>query len=338
MKGSKIFLTTEISEVKTAASKAKLDVLDILMTQGYHKLQLPYKMNLKSIWQFRKDLYNIAKAPATVFIEYPFTQRKRMFLVYLLCKLKGIRLYGIIHDILALRFHTSVKRDMTILRLFDGLISHNYSMTSWLRKQGYNKPIVDLDVFDYLLSNTQTFNESSYTTNAKILYAGNLEYDKSTFIYNKEFGNFDKVNVHLFGVNFDKERMNGSKIAYKGVFNPGSPELPDKYHFGLIWDGNNLDTCDGMAGEYTKYNNPHKLSLYLALGLPVIVWKEAAIAKFVSDNKLGIVIGSLNELKHLDEVLTDELYKKYITNISDISDKIRKGYYLTSALEKLSNS
>lgn len=333
---TKILLTTEISDVKTAASKARIDVSEILTVEGYQKLHLPVKMTLKNIWQFRKSLYNMARGSASVVMEYPFKQRKRMYIVYFLCKLKGIKLYGIIHDILALRFHSSAKRDVAILRLFDGLVSHNYFMTDWLRAQGYNKPIVNLNVFDYLLRDSQTFNESNFSNNMKILYAGNLAYDKSTFIYHQDLNKLEKVDMHLFGVNFDRERINGSKIAYKGVFNPGSPDLPEKYHFGLIWDGNSLDTCDGMAGEYTRYNNPHKLSLYLALGLPVIVWKEAAIAKFVLENNVGIALGSLNELKQIDKVVSEESYQNYINNISDISAKVRKGHFLSAALQKLS--
>ncbi len=333
---TKILLTTEISDEKTAASKARMDVSEILTAEGYQKLHLPVKMTLKNIWQFRKSLYNMAKGSATVVIEYPFTQRKRMYIVYLFCKLKGIKLYGIIHDIVALRSPASAKKDVSILRLFDGLISHNYSMTAWLKDQGYSKPVVNLNLFDYLLTDSRTFNESDFSNNIKVLYAGNLAYNKSTFIYNEGLGKLEKVNVHLFGVDFDRERINGSKIVYKGVFNPGSPDLPEKYHFGLIWDGKSLDTCDGMTGEYMRYNNPHKLSLYLALGLPVIVWKEAAIAKFVLENKVGIVLESLNELKQIDKVVSKESYQNYINNISDISAKVRKGYFLSAALQKLS--
>ena len=131
--------------------------------------------------------------------------------------------------------------------------------------------------------------------------------------------------------------MNGSKVVYKGVFDPNSPDLPENYHFGLIWDGKSLDTCDGDTGDYTKFNNPHKLSLYLAIGLPVIVWKEAAIAKFVEENKVGVAISSLQELNNLDKVISPDLYQNYLNNITDISAKVRNGYFLSSALKKLSN-
>ena len=53
---TKIFLTTEIPEEKTAASKARVDVLNILVAEGYQMLYLPQKMSLGNILKFRKEL------------------------------------------------------------------------------------------------------------------------------------------------------------------------------------------------------------------------------------------------------------------------------------------
>ena len=57
-------------------------------------------------------------------------------------------------------------------------------------------------------------------------------------------------------------------------------------NFGLVWDGTSLDGCNGRYGEYLKFNNPHKTSLYLSCGIPVIIWKEAALADFVEEHKV----------------------------------------------------
>ena len=67
-------------------------------------------------------------------------------------------------------------------------------------------------------------------------------------------------------------------------------------------------TCSGNTGEYLKYNNPHKLSLYMASGLPVIVWKKSAIAEFVLSNNVGIAVDSIFEIKDNINKITDEQY------------------------------
>ncbi len=104
--------------------------------------------------------------------------------------------------------------------------------------------------------------------------------------------------------------------------------------FGLVWDGDSPHTCSGMYGEYLKMNNPHKSSLYLASGFPIIVWSQSALADFVRKNNCGILVDSLFEIaERLDSISNDE-YEVLLKNSKKIGDNIRKGYYLKTALEK----
>ena len=79
------------------------------------------------------------------------------------------------------------------------------------------------------------------------------------------------MEYHIYGPNYTPEKK-CSRIVYQGEFS--ADELPAhlKGQFGLIWDGSSVNTCEGNFGEYLRYNNPHKISLYLACGLPVIIW------------------------------------------------------------------
>jgi hypothetical protein len=335
---TKIFLTTEIPETITAASKARQDVLSILVAAGYQQLYLPRKMSVSNILKFWKQLSAMAKGKTSVVIEYPCWQKKRMYVVYLLCKLKGIKLYGIIHDIAAIRFQISHRPDMAVLRLFDGLVSHNYSMTAWLREKGYTKKIVDLNAFDYLLDKPRDFHAATLTEPLKLFYAGNLAPDKATYIYDKKMKQLPGVKLSVYGQAFDKEKMNGSPVDYKGTFNPGSPQLAEDYHFGLIWEGTSVESCEGVLGEYIRFNNPHKLSLYMSLGLPVVVWQEAAIAKFVIANNIGTTVAKLSDLSELSRKIDYHTYQQYLENIARLSEKVRTGYFLNTALEKLSRA
>lgn len=335
---SKILLTTEIPDEKTAASKARVDILEILSANGYQQLYLPRSMSVLNILKFSKALGRIAKGRSHIVVEYPCWMKKRMYVVYLLCRLKGIKLYGVIHDIAALRFQISARPDMSILRLFDGLVSHNASMSAWLKEKGYRKKIVDLKAFDYLLDQPKDFHADSLQKPFRIFYAGNLSYKKATYLYDKKLNGLDGIQLCVYGQEFDRERMNGSPVSYKGIFNPGAPNLPENYHFGLIWEGTSVDTCEGLLGQYIRYNNPHKFSLYLSLGLPVITWREAAIASFVLENNIGVTIKDFDELKTIADKITPELYQTYITNINSISEKVRKGYFLNAALDTLIKS
>ena len=104
--------------------------------------------------------------------------------------------------------------------------------------------------------------------------------------------------------------------------------------YGLVWDGDNLDTCSGSYGNYERYNNPHKLSLYLAAGKPVVVWRHAAISEFVKENHIGIMVDSLYDLPKMLEDISEKEYEIMQHNAIDIGNEIRKGMFLERALQK----
>lgn len=336
MKHKKIFLSTEILEEKTAKSKAKIDVMQILEKAGYHSIYFPKIGNLVQLINFWRALSAIIGKDSHLVLEYPCYPRKRIWIIAAFKMLKRIKLYGVIHDIGDLRF-TEFKdgKDMHFLKQFDGLVSHNKFMTAWLRKQGYKKPVVDLQVFDYCLKTDRDFHETTVDGAIKVLYAGNLAYNKATYIYDRQLDHLENIHFGVYGPYFEKERINGSRVSFKGMFDPQSPDLKENYHFGLIWEGDSVETCSGQMGQYIRYNNPHKFSLYLSLGLPVIVWKEAAIASFVLENKIGTTISSFNEIEKIGERISAAEYRGYLDNIAQLSKKVRNGYFLNKAIGQL---
>ena len=105
--------------------------------------------------------------------------------------------------------------------------------------------------------------------------------------------------------------------------------------FGLVWDGDSVDGCTGNTGDYLRFNNPHKLSLYLVSGLPVVIWSQAAEAKFVKDNQVGIVVDSIQDFSDAFEALSEEEYNEMVSNAKNISRKLRNGDYLTCVVKNI---
>ena len=102
----------------------------------------------------------------------------------------------------------------------------------------------------------------------------------------------------------------------------------------MIWDGIDIKSCVGPTGNYLRYNNPHKLSLYLASNLPVIIWNEAVEAKFVKKYKLEITISSLLELPEIFDKLTLDEYNTFAHNVLKIAPQIVSGEYTLRALNE----
>ena len=84
-----------------------------------------------------------------------------------------------------------------------------------------------------------------------------------------------------------------------------------------------------------KYNNPHKFSLYLSLGIPVIIWEKAALAKFVKENNVGITIANLKDLDEILDNLTVDEFKKMKINSEKVGSRVRQGYFTRTAVEEL---
>ena len=67
-------------------------------------------------------------------------------------------------------------------------------------------------------------------------------------------------------------------------------------------------------------------------GLPLIVWKKSAIAKFVKENNVGVSVDSLYELDDVLKNISNDDYRKMKENVNLVSAKIRNGFYMKRAL------
>ena len=93
-----------------------------------------------------------------------------------------------------------------------------------------------------------------------------------------------------------------------------------------------MDSTDVNAYKnYTRYNAPHKFSCYMAAGLPVIAWREAAIAEVIRKYQVGYLIDNLYEINDLDL----SLYEEYRENARKLGEKVRSGYFTKQVFEQI---
>ena len=338
---------------RNAVGKARADVATILETLGAVPCDVQVDVTAraaasgleKMLWH-RRALEAMEKSTShlgegdTLYIQFPVISHS-VFTGGLLRRLtkKGIRVVLIIHDLETLRHakesgHLPAKlryraEELQALRYCDCMIVHNDAMKRMLAERGIlEEKLVSLGLFDYLLSDEVPFDQSSFRQDGNVVVAGNLAREKSGYLYELP----ENMGWNLYGVGYNgEERPN---INYKGSYPP--EELPQKLEgsFGLVWDGPSAETCTSIYGDYLRINNPHKCSLYLAAGLPVIIWKEAALAKFVEENGIGITVASLYEIKDTVCRLTEEQYNKMKENCHRIGLRVRQGCYLREALSK----
>lgn len=225
--------------------------------------------------------------------------------------------------------------DNTMYEIADYIIAHNANMISYLIEKGVSRnKIINLKIFDYLTDLNIQKKEIKRSLTLNI--AGNLDAKKSGYLEKLNYIDKD-IHINLYGVNYSKSLLFSDSFIYKGSFSP--EQIPNQLNegFGLVWDGYDIDGCKGNTGEYLKYNNPHKLSLYLISGLPVIIWSHAAEADFVIKNKIGLAVDNISDIKDVYESLTEENYKEMVINVKKCAEKVSCGYYLNHAIEELNS-
>ena len=325
----KYYLKEFYVKEKHAGSKARLDAEKIMLEEGYQ----PFFQN--------NDSNPITLTENDVLIlQFPLLWHslKTLILTKLLRKCK-FKAYLLIHDIESLR-NRSIKsfqdvkyailhflQNKTVLERVDGIIAHNDKMKAVLVQLGIpEEKIISLEIFDYLIPDYEV--KKTYDKRT-VLLAGNFDIKKTNYARQLP----DNPEFSIYGINFEEENL-PKNVHYKGAFSP--EELPYYLEggFGLVWDGDSPYTCSGMFGEYLKMNNPHKASLYLATGFPIIVWRQSALADFVSKNNCGILVDSLFEIAETLKSIHKKDYQELIENSKKIGEKIRQGYFLKTALEK----
>lgn len=326
-----IFLKDYGKENFNAGFKARKDACDIIDRLNFKDIDISF-----TVKDDKSKLYKLINY-ALLFFKLSFLKRNTVIIVQYPCR-KVVKLLkafkskfktvAIIHDIESLRFKENINENEEIsnLNFFNVLITHNVFMTEKIKKMGVvNAEFVELNIFDYLYSD-----ENNQPKSQGICFAGNI--DKSGFIRNIPQNLID-YGVKLYGVKSESLILN-ENIKYLGAYDSDKIVSVLDGKFALLWDGDSADTCNGITGEYLRYNNPHKLSLYIAAKIPVIIWKDAATAKFVSDNKIGIAVKNLDDAVGILKNIDEKRYNEMLKNISIINNKIKNGEFLKSAVEK----
>lgn len=340
-----------------AGSKAKNDIVSILSKNGYRSID-PYAFSYKFVcldsiaekqlsylvgkirglfynclsYLAIKKMYKTLPNNVTLFIQYPLCHllgRKNWLVPFFSDFLhkKQITLQVLIHDLEGLRNQNKELQtaELKLFSLASLIICHTKNMKDWLVSNGIEKTRIKvLHFFDYLHSSKPNL---IHQKSEGIVFAGNLS--KSLFLYNKNLPN--NITFNLYGNRPDIIDW-GKNIRYFGSY--ASDELPSKLvgGWGLVWDGDSVDTCGGYLGEYLQYNSSHKNSLYIVSRLPIIIWSKAALASYIVKNNLGIAVDSLQEIPKKIAEVSEREYLEMLSNIDVWAKKLEMGQSILSVL------
>ena len=246
-------------------------------------------------------------------------------------KIRKFKIIYLIHDIFSLRYNTEqsfkehseeIEEDINMLNCCDCVIAHNEFMIQRLRELGCNIPLVSLDIFDYVSTLPVKKRILNKTNKIEIAFAGNIS--KSHFL-----NTLDKDKPH-FNINvYGSPQPTFKNLVYKGCVDADILPSVIEGNFGLIWEG---DYEFDIINNYNQINNPHKLSMYIVAGLPVIAHKDTAAGIFVEKEKIGFAVDSLDQLYDIINNLNEHAYQNMVNNCLQIRERLINGFHIQNSL------
>ncbi|RUT64413.1 hypothetical protein CKG00_14550 (plasmid) [Morganella morganii] len=274
----------------------------------------------------------------TVIVQYPTWMNRdfeALFIAELLA-MPGVKVALVLWDVLIWLWDDR-DRDFTqdeeflLMNQCDLIFSPNEKMSARLKEDGGVKtPLISLGLWDYQIEGPVN-PDKKYRR--EVTFIGNLR--------KTDFSSYDgKTIITLIGdpaglTETEKAKENLNAIGTSnnnmllGMLNGG---------FGLMSYQNKNNVAEKRffhgAERYGHYNNPLKLSLYLAAGIPVIVDSHSPHAELIKRDNLGLVINDINDIDELLDNLTEQDYNVMVKNVSHYSAKLRDGFFTKNALMK----
>lgn len=333
MRRSRRFVVTRLDQPPLASAKAPADVRAVCITHGLAPIDL-YDFDrstvssriwgsVRSALQLVTSAMRLASASEVV-VQYPLGRINELILTKMRL---GSRSVCVVHDLEMLRRPAIARREEATLGRFDVVVAHSEAMAAVVQATRPDRSVVVLEAFDFL--GTRPVLPAAARPSCLYVF-GNLSAEKAGYLYKLDTRHASPM-VEAYGPHCDVDLLPPG-VRWNGVLNPDEPRLGEIRGFGLVWDGDSPSGLAGPVGEYLTYNAPHKFSLYLALGIPVIVPSAAAIARVVERYALGVCVSSVEEALRVIETCSESTWEQLVLSARDGQRRVCSGEFLHTAL------
>jgi hypothetical protein len=259
---------------------------------------------------------------------FPLYARTHKQLITLL-RIKGTQIICCIQDIDGWRDGNNkfLEKEKKAFRRFRLFIVHNERMHQWVQTLVPHAAIAQIKFHDFLTTPTH----QPRSNKPHIILAGDLQ--KASFI--QKLGALPSLSFSVYGAGYSKNNTFPENTAYKGVFPPYELVHHLEGAFGLVWYGPDIENFTGNYGSYLTIITPHKLSLFIMAGIPVIVPVTSASAILVKQYGIGFTIDRLSDIEKVIKNMSEAEYQKMVENTRPLAVKLSQGYFLKEALHEL---
>lgn len=331
------YLSHNYRNFNNAGNKSKNYIEHVMQSMGFKNIALPQTHFSNKVIGFFATLAGIVVATFRIHkddvlvLQYPL--KKYYTFVCRMAHFKGTKVVTLIHDLGCFRRKKlTAEKEMRRLSNSDYIIIHNENMKRWINEHGRTEGVGVHWMFDYL-AEAQAPVRKAPEGQISILYAGSLPRKKNAFLYTlaEENRGYD---LELYGKGLNAAEIKSDSVHYHGFVSDEELIENTKYNYGLVWDGPSLDACEGDFGEYLRYNNPLKASLYVRCHLPLIVWEKAAIAPLVREKGIGICVSTLRDLDRTLKGISAQKYTEMENNVIAWSKELKNGNCTRNAIKE----
>lgn len=271
----------------------------------------------------------LLKSSDTLLVQCPL---ELLFPILIIKKIKKFKLIYLIHDIYFVKYSDryinshikEINKFKKIMECCDDVIAHNNIMISKLLSLNIKCRYHNLEIFDYYTECKEKKRKYGDEVKQTIAFAGALT--RNPFLQKLDS---QKHTYEL--IVYGSPEIKFKNFVYKGAVNANI--LPDviEGNFGLLWAD---DYEQSETNNYMMYNNPHKMSLYIVSGLPIITWEKYAAAQFVKEYNIGICLESLDQLDETISKIEEADYQEMVKNCIKIRQKLINGDNLVRVIKE----
>lgn len=241
--------------------------------------------------------------------------------------IESVKMVALIHDIPTWMFTKGEEEydrenDFWLqqLKKFDLIMVSNEKEAHKLQEDGVDVPMVGMELWDYFYSGPRQEKKFS----KKLYYIGgrdiiDTDYKASTPLY-------------LYNKHVEQRVIDSGSVIWLG--RKPSDEIVSSLDggFGVVVTDNLKEKSNMNFVYYNQFNNPTKLSTYMAAGLPVITMRKTHHAKMIEEQGIGLVVDDLNDIDTVLSQMTAQDYQRMVEKMKPWQDAISEGFFIKRAL------
>lgn len=337
-------MTNWVTRLNAANYNQQYDAIQIVnknvahsaMQLGFQELNITgypdIKDNAERRHHIREAVLGVIQPGDLVVVQFPMWTHLNFqaeFFDYI-SNIELVKMVCLIHDIPTWMF-TQGKEEydrvndfwLKQLKKFDMLIVANSKAAHKLQDDGVDVPMIPMHLWDYSYSGPRQekqFRKKLYYASGRDIV--DIDYTAATplYLYNKHVENrvLDNGSVTWLGRKPSDEIVSTADGGFGVVV---TENLKEKSNMNFVY--------------YNQFNNPTKLSMYLAAGLPLITSSKTHHAQLIKEQGIGLVVDDLNDIDSVLASMTSQDYQEMVNRVKPWQEAVSEGFFIKRALASM---